>query len=97
MIVRKNGDWLAARVGDEVLMMSAEGGLYLGLSNVGARIWDLIESPRAVDDICDRLVEEFDVTAETCRCEVDAFLDQLAQHRAIALDPVPGTAAGTAT
>ncbi len=46
MMVRKQGDWLAAKVGDELVMMSAEKGNYIGLSEVGARIWELIETPQ---------------------------------------------------
>ena len=49
MLVRKQGDWLAAKVGDELVMMSAEKGNYIGLSEVGARIWELIETPQDVD------------------------------------------------
>ncbi|MES3151820.1 PqqD family peptide modification chaperone [Sphingomonas faeni] len=87
MIIRKQGDWLAARVGDEILMMSAEQGLYLGLNAVGARIWDLIETPSTADTVCARLLTEFAVEPDLCRVEVDAFLVQLARHRAIVLEP----------
>ena len=89
MIVRKRGDWLATRVGDEVLMMSAEKGLYLGLNAVGARIWDLIDTPLATDQICGRLVAEFEISPAACRAEVERFLEELARHRAIDLDPAP--------
>ena len=37
MMVRKQGDWLAAKVGDELVMMSAEKGNYIGLSARSAR------------------------------------------------------------
>ena len=40
MAIRKSGDWLCARVGDEVMMMSASQGSYIGLDTTGARIWD---------------------------------------------------------
>jgi hypothetical protein len=86
MIVRKRGDWLAARVGDEILMMSAEEGLYMGLSPMGARIWDLIDAPLAAEEICARLEQEFDVAPDLCRAEVRAFLDDLVLHRAIDLE-----------
>jgi hypothetical protein len=89
MIVCKQGDWLAAKVGDELVMMSAEKGNYIGLSEVGARIWELIESPQDVDAICARLQDEFDVPAEICRTDVETFLNELIQHGAIALDPPP--------
>jgi hypothetical protein len=89
MIVRKQGDWLAAKVGDELVMMSAEKGNYIGLSEVGARIWELIETPRDIDAVCAQLQAEYDVAAEVCRAEVESFLNELVKHGAIALDPPP--------
>lgn len=89
MMVRKHGDWLAAKVGDELVMMSAEKGNYIGLSEVGARIWELIETPQDVDAVCVQLQDEFEVSAEVCRAEVESFLDELVKHGAIAFDPPP--------
>lgn len=89
MMVRKQGDWLAARVGEELVMMSADKGNYIGLSEVGARIWELLETPQEVDAVCARLQEEYDVTPEACRAEVESFLNELAGHGAVALDPAP--------
>jgi hypothetical protein len=60
MMVRKQGDWLAAKVGDELVMMSAEKGNYTGLSEVGAGIWELIETLQEVDVLCTKLQEEFE-------------------------------------
>jgi hypothetical protein len=90
MMVRKQGDWLAAKVGDELVMMSAEKGNYIGLSEVGARIWELIETPQELDAICAQLQNEYDdVTPDACRAEVESFLNELVKHGAIALDPPP--------
>ena len=89
MMVRKEGDWLAARVGEELVMMSAANGDYVGLSEVGARIWELIETPQDLDAVCARLQDEFEVAPAVCRAEVETFLNELVQHGAIALDPPP--------
>jgi hypothetical protein len=89
MMVRKHGDWLAAKVGEELVMMSAEKGHYIGLSEVGARIWELIETPQDVDAVCAKLQAEYDVSPEACRAEVETFLNELVKHGAIALDPPP--------
>jgi hypothetical protein len=86
MIVRKQGDWLAAKVGDELVMMSAARGNYLGLSAVGARIWELADAPVTVGDLCAQLVAEFEVAPDVCRAEVERFLQELAENGAIALD-----------
>ena len=86
-MVRRQGDWLSAKVGNELVMMSAEKGNYIGLSEVGARIWDIIETPSEVDAVCARLQEEYEVAPETCRVEVENFLSELVKHGAIALEP----------
>jgi hypothetical protein len=87
VIVRKKGDWLAAKVGDELVMMSAESGNYIGLSEVGARVWELIETPKDIDAVCAALQREFEVEPEVCRAEVESFVGELVKHNAIALDP----------
>ena len=89
MMISRRGDWLSAKVGDELVMMSAEKGNYIGLSEVGARIWDIIETPRDFEAVCAQLQQEYDVTPDVCRAEVETFLSELAKHGAIALDPPP--------
>jgi hypothetical protein len=89
MVVRKQGDWLTAKVGDELVMMSPEQGNYIGLSEVGARIWELIETPQEVEAVCVRLQDEYEVAPDTCRAEVERFLNELVQHGAVAIDPSP--------
>jgi hypothetical protein len=70
-----------------MVMMSAEKGNYVGLSDVGARIWELIETPREFDALCAQLEQEYDVAPEVCRTEVEAFINDLVKHGAVALDP----------
>jgi Coenzyme PQQ synthesis protein D (PqqD) len=86
MTVRKRGDWLCAKVGDELVMMSAETGDYVGLSEVGARIWELLETPQKKEVLYSKMQEEYEVSPETCCADIDAFLDELERHGAIALD-----------
>jgi hypothetical protein len=87
MMVRRQGDWLTAKVGEELVMMSADNGNYVGLTEVGARIWELIQRPQELNALCSKLQEEFDVSTETCRADVEAFLNELVKHGAISLDP----------
>jgi hypothetical protein len=53
------------------------GGSYYGLKSAGKAIWDLIEEPRRVDDVCDRLLEDFEVEADVCRRETLSFMERL--------------------
>ncbi|HEY0301196.1 MAG TPA: PqqD family peptide modification chaperone [Rhizomicrobium sp.] len=84
--IRKKDGWLTAEVGDELVMMSVANGKYIGLNEVGARIWQLLETPLSREALYAQLLEEFDVTAELCRVEVDAFLAELDRNSAIEVE-----------
>jgi hypothetical protein len=86
MIVRRQDNWLTAKVGDEVVMMNTDNANYVGLTDVGARIWELIETPQDLDTICAQLLNEYDIGADTCRNEVNEFLSELVNHGVVALD-----------
>ena len=60
-----------------------EDGTYYGLNAVGARIWDLIQEPTPVREVCEQLVREYDVETETCQRDLMAVLRDLADHHLI--------------
>ena len=86
MLVRKQGDWLAAKIDEELVLMSAEKGKFVSINDVGTRIWELIEMPQDVGDICAILQKEFAVAPDVCRAEVEAFLNELTGHGVVTLD-----------
>ena len=71
-------DQVSADLSDEVVMLDLESGVYYGLDAVGARIWSLIQEPRAVGDIRDTLLEEYQVEPNRCERELLALLRELA-------------------
>ena len=82
-LIQRKGDWLSARVGDEIMMMSHHHGKYIGMNAVGARIWELIETPRDSATLYAELQQEFAVSSEACEAEVDAFLAEMEKHGAV--------------
>jgi hypothetical protein len=78
---------MTAQVGDELLMMSPEHEHYIGLTEVGAHIWSLLETPISLEELCARLLAEFDATPDQVRSESEEFLKELAKHGAITLGP----------
>lgn len=85
MSISKQGDWICAKVGDEIVMMSADEGKYIGLNDVGARIWELLDTPQSIDALCAVLVTEFEVAPEVCRPEVEGFIATLGEYRAVVI------------
>ena len=84
-MIERKGDWLSARVGDEIMMMSAEHGKYIGVNEVGARIWELIETPSEAATVYAELQREFDVSPEDCEAEVNSFLAEMEKHGAVSV------------
>jgi Coenzyme PQQ synthesis protein D (PqqD) len=76
-LVARRPDALTAAVDDELVMLDVRSSTYFGLDRIGRRIWDLIERPTSVGDLCATLEREFDVDEETCLADVRAFVAQL--------------------
>jgi hypothetical protein len=68
---------VSADLGEEVILLHLETGLYYGLENVGARIWKLLQKPVKVGEIESALLDEYEVEPETCHAEVVTLLQRL--------------------
>lgn len=60
----------------ETVILDLRNGVYYGLEDAGARIWQLLKRPTSLGALRDALVEEYDV--EPRRCESD--LRELVGH-----------------
>ena len=77
-ILSRNDDILHASVGsEEAVMMSVTAGRYYGLNAVASRIWELLETPKTIAQLCAQICEEFEVDAQTCEAEVLKFVQDL--------------------
>ncbi len=70
----------SADLGDEAAILNLKSGVYYGLDAVGARIWNLIQTPRTVREVRDTLLEEYDVEADRCGNDLINLLKELAEH-----------------
>ena len=73
----RDPDLVAADMDGDLVMMSIDNGEYYGVGGVGPRIWELLESPRTVEQISAAIVDEFEVEADTCREDILGFIRQL--------------------
>lgn len=53
-------------------------GVYYGLDAVGARIWNLIQEPRTMNEVHETLLKEYDVEPDRCERDLLALLQELA-------------------
>ncbi|HZW26296.1 MAG TPA: lasso peptide biosynthesis PqqD family chaperone [Gallionella sp.] len=84
-VVKQSSDPISAEIDGELVMMSIEKGNYYGLTGIGNRIWQLLETPIKVSALCDKLVEEYDVEKAVCEADTLEFLRELSGQGLIEL------------
>ena len=68
---------LSGDLGGEAVILSLKTGKYYGLNTLGARIWELLQTPMSMVMIEARILEEFDVEVDECHQEVSSFISLL--------------------
>ncbi len=63
--------------GEEVAILDFKAGVYYGLDDVGARVWQLVQEPNKVREIRNALVEEYEVEPDRCERDLIALLRRL--------------------
>jgi hypothetical protein len=87
-LVQRRDDLLANDLSPtETVMLDVAGGSYYGLKNVSKAIWDNLETPLTVRELCDRLLSQFEVDPDICRQETTAFLEKLNERGLIVAKP----------
>lgn len=86
-LLRRGSDIFSAQVGAECVMFNLNVGRYHSLNDVGARIWELLETPQTPAQLRDRLLEEFDVDAQQCETAVLDFVGKLLDRGVVRAEP----------
>ena len=76
-------DLLATDLDSETILMGIEQGAYYGMEETARRIWELVEQPRQVADLCRQLAVEYNVAPDVCERDVIAFLEELAEENLV--------------
>jgi Coenzyme PQQ synthesis protein D (PqqD) len=66
-----------APIGDEIVFLNFMKDNYVGLDDIGRRIWELLETPHRVDELCRQLNREYDAAPEQIASDVLPFLEEL--------------------
>jgi hypothetical protein len=86
--LRRSLETYYAPVGtDQGVILNINANRYHSLNTVGARIWELLETPQTAGELCSHLLEEFEVDAATCQAVVLEFASHLLERGIIHADP----------
>jgi hypothetical protein len=76
---------MARQVGDETVILDLGSGTYFGLDPVGARIWQLIGEGKTLGEICNTMLDEYEVTREALQRDVVDLVDKLLEQKLISI------------
>ena len=68
---------LSTELDQETVLMSIDAGAYYGLEGPARSIWEILETPLTFSALVDRLVEEYQVSPETCAADLERFLSEM--------------------
>lgn len=71
---------LTAPVDDEIVILNPGRDNYVGLNAIGRAVWDLIEQPCAVAELCRTLSRDFDATPGQIAADLLPFLAEMAEE-----------------
>ena len=85
-VIRRRASLLEADVSGELVALNVDSGTCYGFNRTATRIWELIQDPISIGDLCDRLTAEFAIDRATCVREVTKLVSELESDRLVEID-----------
>ena len=73
----RNPEPITGSLHDHLVVLDITKGKYFSLNPVATRIWELLEKPHSIDELCNSLIEEYEVGPDQCRQEVEEYLSEM--------------------
>lgn len=74
---------VAQQVDGELVILDLESGIYFGLDAVGSRFWALASEGHSLKGVCDVMLKEYNVDAETLQNDISSLANDLEQRKLI--------------
>jgi hypothetical protein len=87
-MISRNPSIIWTKLDRNVVLLNIELAHYFETNAVGGLIWELLDEPRTVSDIVERVVARYRVDREQCQADVLKFLDALAESGLLAREEV---------
>ena len=77
---------LAQEINSETVLLDLQSESYFGLDAVGTRIWQLLQEHIGLHEAFDILLEEYNVTSEQLKIDIEELLTKLKESGLITLE-----------
>lgn len=76
-IISAAKEQISSDLGGEAIILNLKSGVYHGLNEVAAKIWNIIQNPKSVNDVRTILLEEYEVDFQQCDRDLKELLQEL--------------------
>lgn len=76
-IVAATKNQISSDAGNETIVLELEKGNYYGLGEVSSRVWELVQQPISLEDLSNKILEEYEVSPEQCEQDLHQLLKKL--------------------
>ncbi len=76
-VIVASTDQISSDLGGESVILDTKSGIYYGLNEVGASIWNLIQEAKTVEQIHNFILEEYEVDYSECEGDILALIQEL--------------------
>jgi len=73
----------AVEMDGDLVMMGLEQGEYYALREVAATLWNELDRPRTLHELCAAVARDYDVSEQACWDDVQQFVSELLARRLI--------------
>ena len=77
-VLAADSEVVSCELGGGAALLDLRSSTYYNVNAVGAYLWDQLQQPRRIADLEAAVLERYDVDDETCRRDVAALVQQLA-------------------
>ena len=74
---------LASEVDGDLVMLSIESGKYFGLNPVAKQIWNILEKPTKLSELCVHLIAQYNIEPMQCEREVLQFMERMNEQKLV--------------
>lgn len=82
-VIEANDSCLSTTIDGEAVILHTDEGMYYGFNEVATYIWNILDDPHTIDELCEKVAGEFDVGYNQCRDDVYEHVTQLLEYRLI--------------
>ena len=76
-VVTRSANHVATDMAGETVVLDMKSGMYYGMDDVAALIWNALTEPRTFDEIRAAVLEEYEIDPDRCEQDVMTFLGAL--------------------